>query len=177
MVENLEHRLRVTPEMASIKSAYDRVFINGFTTIAKPLLEFKTGERKVLSETWHKVKGWGDAPFDVLFNPDKQQWLKIVPPGVEGYKAKRGLLIEGAKIVRTSLSTSGLQNYAEKVEECSVKIDGSPTVGFKTNHLGPTQDFIIRQLSKSKTGIDFETAAALSTISIEAFNLAAERFM
>ncbi|MBU3979370.1 hypothetical protein KKE68_06780 [Patescibacteria group bacterium] len=160
----LKDRLRVNPEIIRLKSAYDRVDINGFRTIEKKM---------VGGEIWHKVKGWGDAPFDVLFNPDKQQWLKIVPPDAKAYEKNRKLLSEGAKMVRISLATSGLLNYAEKVEECNVKIDGNSTVGFKTNHLGPTQDFIIRQLSKSKTGVDPETEKSLSSVSIEAFNLAA----
>ncbi len=109
----------------------------------------------------------------MLFNPDKQQWLKIVPPTAKDYEKKRKLLMEGAKIVRTSFATSGLQNYADTVEECSLKIDGNPTVGYKTNHIGPTQDFIIRKLSKSKTGIDPETEKSLSNVYIGAFNLAA----
>lgn len=160
----LEHRLRVTPEMVKFKSAYDRVDINGFTTIDKKMVE---------GETWHKVKGWGDAPFEILYNPDRQQWLKIVPPKAEDYEKKRKLLMEGVKIVRTSLATSGLQNYADKVEECNVKIDGIPTYGFKANHIGPTQDFLIRKISKNKTGIEPETARSLSNVYIGAFNLAA----
>lgn len=163
MIENLG-RLRVAPEIAKFKSAYDRIDINGFTTI----------DRKVVGgDVWHKVKGWGDAPFDVLFNPDKQRWLKIVPRDAKDYKEKCKLLSEGAKIVRISLATSGLQNYADSVEECSVKIDSSSTVGFKTNHIGPTLDFINRKLSKNNIVIDSETAKSLSNVYIEAFNLAA----
>lgn len=79
-------------------------------------------------------------------------------------------------MLRIGLVESGFNEHAIAARGCTVeRSDGSFTVGHKTKHIGPTVEYICKEL-KGKS-IDDDTRKSLEGVVIKGFNLAVRLYI
>lgn len=169
-INNNEQKFKISPAIKDLESAYSSVEINGYKTYRQEALNVNG-----VSGTWHLMKVGGRSKYEVFFNPEENKWLKTTSINPDDIKARKDILRRGAEIERTVLRESGLTSYAEQVEDCVIKrSNGTETYGHKTKHIGPTVEYLLKELKHNQ--IDRETSSSLSRAYIQAFNLAARLY-
>ncbi|MBA3724114.1 MAG: hypothetical protein H0W89_04485 [Candidatus Levybacteria bacterium] len=124
------------------KPSFQTVEANSFRTRGEPLPIEISG----ITSDWHSVKGGinpksegaknvSAANFEVLYNPETNQWLKIVPPEVTGEKAKK-ILKKSVKIAKAACIVAGLSEIADEIKEHEVMVRGKKAYGFVSPHMG-----------------------------------------
>lgn len=117
---------------------------------------------------WHSLKGGVNTLsamstegklipiYEVLFNPETRQWLKVVPPETTS-QAKLGTrLKESISITQASLRVSNLPELADQVKECRVDMEDKfirerkNVQGFVSPHIGPSLEYYLRLIKGPK---------------------------
>lgn len=108
------------------------------------------------TQNWHSLKGGtkkkeiteNDAPsYEVLYNPQQGQWLKIVPPNLPRNLATENLqrLQASAAIQRKACEVAGLPELANNLQEVTVQFpDGRQTYGIITPHFGASLEYLLQ---------------------------------
>lgn len=124
---------------------------NSYRTRGEPVPVVING---VTSE-WHSLKG-GLNPerdstknlehvkYEVLFNPDTNTWLKIVPPEKNSERAKN-ILKKSVTIARAACVVANLPELADKIEEHEVEIRGKKVYGFESPHMGQSIEYYAKE--------------------------------
>ncbi|OGH07741.1 MAG: hypothetical protein A2W22_03275 [Candidatus Levybacteria bacterium RBG_16_35_11] len=94
------------------------------------------------------------AVYEVFFDPETNEWLKITTPKSHGSESKA--LDRDADIMAASLILAGFPDLAEKVKKCNVVIEGKSTNGFWSPHIGPSLEAMIRVYRSAKKTMDLE---------------------
>lgn len=121
--------------------------------------------KKLLVDTkisdWESVKG-GYLPnngeqkhptknvsYEVLFNRENAQWLKIAPAEngiIRPEQTQHARLRNSVSIARTALEIADLPHLADEVRECLVTSKDGTHYGFLSPHIGPSIEFITNTL-------------------------------
>lgn len=141
-------------------STQSTVEANSYRTRGQPIEVTANGRKG----SWHSLKGGltrttehkdlqRSLSYEVLFNPESKEWLKMVPPiahrlDIYGRMADR--LKTSAAHERTALEIAGLPRLVDKVEDCELDVKGQETYGFISPHIGPSLEYIIYGLTGEK---------------------------
>ncbi len=166
----------VDKEFKPLLSAYAEVNVNTYKTRRTHQLEVN-GENGI----WHSVKGGVEAGpvgiYEILFNPDTNEWLKIVPPLVRNKTKMENLLRKSADISRDILRLSNMHSFAHSVRDVDVSTPYAHTYGYTSPHLGPTVEFMVNQIYAIPTEERAEAKNFISDIYCSSFRLASRAYL
>lgn len=137
----------VSPE-ATVSLQTSKVEVNSYRT--RRVFELTVDG---VTSKWHSVKGGVNprverfrtagetVPFELLFNPETDTWLKIVSPQTYGTEMQDAV-VERLKKSRlhqqVALDIAGLSYLSEQVKDVEVEMEGKKVYGFTSPHIGPT---------------------------------------
>jgi len=150
----------------------EKIPVNGVETVEANT--YKTRRRVTViadgeSRELHSLKGGfhdgtekktTGAVYEVLFDPQTNEWLKITAPRNHG--SESNILDTSADIMAASLDLAGFPELGQQVKKCSVVIDGKKTNGFWSPHIGPSLETMIRIYSAAKRTMEPQSFAQFS---------------
>ncbi|OGE26782.1 hypothetical protein A3C26_03255 [Candidatus Daviesbacteria bacterium RIFCSPHIGHO2_02_FULL_39_12] len=174
-------------EELALTAQHPTVEVNGYRTRGIPLELLVEGKKGI----WHSVKG-GFTPeptrphpihrdflsFEVLFNGETNEWLKVVPP--ESYHTVMliGRLRRSVGMIKSSLEIAGLPELIPTVRETRLDLRGEPTYGFISPHLGGSLEYCLNILTSGrKTKLTPSAAKFISRIYNIAFAQAVRLYL
>lgn len=168
---------RFSERLAPVLSSITKVEVNGYETRGpRQCLEIN-GKRQM----WHSVKG-GVAEgkrgsYEILYNPEINEWLKMVPFGARNAEGLENKLRRGADVGRKVLEKSGLVNIALRLQEGEIRTERGTVYGFTTPHIGPTQEFILKERYSLKPDQARVAEELVEKIHATSFHLAARLYL
>lgn len=131
------------------------VEVNTYKTRGEPFPVVIEGEERL----WHSVKGGigkgkngpvTGGSFEILYNPETDTWLKIVPPETSNSDRLTQRLKTSVGILKVALEIAKLPELVSKIDEFdNIDIRNGQTYGFISPHFGPTVEFFMRTLKRT----------------------------
>lgn len=187
--------IRVPPEIeASLRARSIEGHFNSYKSreVARDLTVTVEGAEPKSPTHWISVKGGvkektqhqAGISYEILFNPETNEWLKLVPVAAIG-KQQRLLTERLQKSIhcgKKALETSELPELAAQLRAASImEADGSTTFGFIAPHIGPSLEYFQWALTGTRAMIDLssfegEVLSFFSTVYRIAFFQAVDLF-
>lgn len=169
---SLPHELQVIANSYKTRAIIDLV-INGKQEAWHSLKGGILEQNKV---DYKKLKG---ITYLVLYNPESNLWLKMVPPETV-QKSTEGLALRLKRSVpaaKKALRIAGLPDIAEQLMNCKIIITGKTVDGFISPHIGPSVDYYLKKLLPKGEQIDVNAKDFLSEVYRIAFNQALRLYL
>lgn len=148
----MEAPFNLDPDLKELISSTHEVIyvVNGYRSKGKLELDLgHEGETTV----WHSMKGGppgkSAGSFEIFYNPDKNEWLKVGYQGRDGNNKRMRQLQNSVPFTKTALELANLPHIASALKESTLEIRELPAFAYTLPHIGITLEQIYKWLKQS----------------------------